>query len=153
MSAEGANSDMARLERLAALLRDDDIDVDALNSQQLTKYLADNKVDLIGPEKRFSAILKKAEARHRLEVAHQRRLAAVERAKNLFLGGTDALTAVRERVQSMIESFSKQDPEQAQIYAREFEKATPEDLLVLEEDLALLEMDPSDDKKDKQDPS
>ncbi len=50
----------------------------------------------------------------------------------------------------MIEKFKQHDPDQALVYAREFEKATPEDLVVLEEDLMLLEMDRNDDGKNNQ---
>jgi len=118
----------------------------------LAQYLKDNKVDMANPQKRFDAILKKAKAQHRLEVARQRRFEAVEKTKGMLSAGTEAVSVVRERVRSMIEKFKQHDPEQAQVYAREFEKATPEDLLVLEEDLTLLEMDePNDGKSDQQD--
>jgi hypothetical protein len=146
------NSGLSPLERLAALLHEDNSDIEAMSQEQLAQYLKENKVEMADAQKRFAAILKKAKARHRLEVASQRRIEAVERAKNMFSGGTEAVAAVREHVRSMIERFRQHDPEQAQVYAREFEKATPEDLLVLEEDLALLEMDePNDGKGDKQD--
>src|SRR6266568_9017415 len=135
MSGQDHSSDLSRLERLAALLREDDSDVEAMNQEQLAQYLKENKVDMANPQKRFAAILKKAKAQRRLEAARQRRLEAVERAKGMLSAGTEAVSAVRERVRSMIEKFKQHDPEQAQVYAREFEKATPEDLLVLEEDL------------------
>jgi hypothetical protein len=152
MSSQDPQSDLTRLERLSALVREDEMDVEAMSNEQLALYLKDNKVDMTAPQKRFDAILKKAEARRRLEIAHQRRLAAVEKTKGMLSAGTEAVVAVRERVRSMIEKFSQHDPEQAQVYAREFEKATPEDLLVLEEDLMLLEMDrPEDGKSDQQD--
>ena len=129
MSSQDPQSDLTRLERLAALVREDEMDVEAMSNEQLALYLKDNKVDMTAPQKRFDAILKKAEARRRLEIAHQRRLAAVEKTKGMLSAGTEAVVAVRERVRSMIEKFSQHDPEQAQVYAREFEKATPEDLL------------------------
>lgn len=155
MSSQDPKPDLTRLERLAALVREDEMDVEAIeamSNEQLAQYLKDNRVDMTAPQKRFDAILKKAEARRRLEVAHKRRLDAVERAKGMLSAGTEAVVAVRERVRSMIEKFSRHDPEQAQVYAREFEKATPEDLVVLEEDLMLLEMDrPEDGKSDQQD--
>jgi hypothetical protein len=152
MSTQDPESDLTKLERLAALLREDEVDVEAISTEQLAQYLKDNKVEMTAPQKKFDAILKKAEARCRLEGARQRRLDAVEKAQGMLSAGTEAVAAVRERVRSMIEKFSQHDPEQAQVYAREFEKATPEDLVVLEEDLTLLEMDqPADDKTDKQD--
>lgn len=147
MNAQDPKSDQTRIERFAALLREDGADVDAMSAEQLAQYLSDNKVDMAAPQKRFDAILKKAEARRRLDVARRRRLDAVERARGLFSAGTDAAAAVRERVRAMIDKFKQHDPDQAQVYAREFEKATPEDLVVLEEDLALLEMDEPDDGK------
>ena len=53
----------------------------------------------------------------------------------------------------MIQNLGQHDPDQAQVYAREFEKATPEDLAILEEDLTLLEMEASEnDKGDSQNP-
>ncbi len=82
MNTRDPNPELTRLERLAALLRDDGVDVDAMNRDQLEQYLKDNKVDMAAPQKRFNTILKKAEARRRLEIAHQRRLDAVERAKS-----------------------------------------------------------------------
>jgi len=146
------NSGLSPLERLAALLHEDNSDIEAMSQEQLAQYLKENKVDMASAEKRFAAILNKVKARHRLEVARQRRLEAVERAKTVLSAGTEAVAAVREHVRSMIERFRQHDPEQAQVYAREFEKATPEDLLVLEEDLTLLEMDePNNGKSDKQD--
>jgi hypothetical protein len=152
MSDQDERRELSRLERLSALLREDNSDPDAMNAEQLARYLKDNKVDMAGPQKRFEAILKRARAEHRLEIAHRRRLEAVERAKGILSGGTEAASAVRERVRSMIEKFRQHDPEQAQVYAREFEMATPEDLLILEEDLRLLEMEePSNGKSDQQD--
>jgi hypothetical protein len=152
MNTHDPKSDLTKLERLAALLREDEVDVEAVSTEQLAQYLKDNKVDMTAPQKRFDAILKKAEARRRLEVAHRRRLDAVEKAKGILSAGTEAVVAARERVRSMIEKFSQHDPAQAQVYAREFEKATPEDLVVLEEDLTLLETDqPEDDKNNQQD--
>ena len=149
MSSRDPKSDLTRIERLAALLHDDGAEADAMSKEQLAQYLKDNKVDMAAPQKRFDAILKKATARRRLEVAHQRRLEAVKSANNLVSIGTEAVSAVRERVQTMIEKFKQNDPEQAQIYAREFEKATTEDLIVLEEDLKLLEMNqPENGKSD-----
>lgn len=154
MNSENCKTDLTRLQRLAALLGDDDSNVEVMTHEQLVQYLKNNKVDLAASEKRFAGIRKKAEARLRLEIARKRRLAAVERAKNIASAGGETVAAVRARVREMIENFGKCDPEQAQVYAREFEKATPEDLLILEEDLTLLEMDSSkDDKSDQQNSS
>jgi len=147
MSIQDPRSDLTRLERLAAILREEEGDVEAMSREQLVQYLKDNNVDMAGPQKRFDAIVKKAEARRRLEVAAQRRLAAVERARGMMSAGTEAVAAARDRVRAMIEKFSQHDPEQAQVYAREFEKATPEDLAILEEDLAILEMTEPDNGK------
>jgi len=150
MSSQDPKSDLTRIERLAALLREAEADTDTLSEDQLAQYLKDNKVTMAAPQKRFDAVLKKANARLRLEIAHQRRLDAVKNTKNLVSIGTEALSAVRVRVQTMIEKFKQNNPEQAQIYAREFEKATPEDLIVLEEDLKLLEMDPPENGQSDQ---
>lgn len=152
MSSHDNKSELSPLERLAALLHEDNSDIEAMSQDQLAQYLKGNKVEMADAQKRFAAILKKAKARHRIEVARLRRLEAVERAKTMLSAGTEAVAAVREHVRSMIEKFRQFNPEQAQVYAREFEKATAEDLLVLEEDLTLLEMDePNNGKSDKQD--
>ena len=71
MNTRDPNPELTRLERLAALLRDDGVDVDAMNRDQLEQYLKDNKVDMAAPQKRFNTILKKAEARRRLEIAQR----------------------------------------------------------------------------------
>lgn len=152
MSGQDYSAELSRLERLAALLREDTADIDAMAQDQLASYLKDNKVDIAKSQKRFDLMLKKASARRQLEVARQRRLDAVERAKGMLSAGSEAVSEVRARVSAMIEKFKQHDPEQAQVYAREFEKATPEDLLILEEDLTILEMeDPKNGTGDQQD--
>jgi hypothetical protein len=141
-----------KIERLSVLMRDDGIDPETMDAGQLAQYLKDRKVDMSGPQKRFAALLKKAKARQTLERARERRLQAIEKAKAALSSGVGAVEAVRERVRAMIEGLGQHHPDQAQVYAREFEKATPEDLAVLEEDLTLLEMEASeDDKGDSQD--
>lgn len=146
-------SDLTKLERLAALLRDDGIEPEAMNAEQITRHLQSHNIEMAGPQKRFAALLKKARARQSLERARERRLRAVERAKSVMSAGTIKAEAVREKVRAMIESLGGNDPEQAQVYAREFEKATPEDLAVLEEDLTLLEMEPPENEQgDPQNP-
>lgn len=145
-------ADPGKVERLSVLMRDDGLDPEAMDTAQLAQYLKDRKVDMSRPQKRFAALLKKAKARQTLERARERRLQAVERAKAALSSGVGAVEAVRERVRAMIESLGQNHPDQAQVYAREYEKATPEDLAVLEEDLTLLEMEASeDDKGDSQD--
>lgn len=151
MSNENS-ADSGKIERLSVLMRDDSLDPETMDAGQLAQYLKDRKVDLSGPQKRFAALLKKAKSRQTLERARERRLQAVERAKAALSSGVGAVEAVRERVRAMIESLGQHHPDQAQVYAREFEKATPEDLAVLEEDLTLLEMEASEDEKgDSQD--
>lgn len=153
MSTRDPESKLTKIESFAALLREDDVDIEAMGVEQIAQYLKENKVDMTEPQKRFDAILKKAQARQKLEIAHRRRLESVEKAEDLLSAGSEAVGMVRERIRAMIERFRQHDPEQAQVYAREFEKATPEDLKVLEEDLTLLEMDrPENGKSDKQDP-
>lgn len=143
--------ELTKLERLAALLRDDSIDPDTMNAEQVAQYLKIHKVDMSAPQKRFVAVLKKAKSRQSLELARERRLKAVDKAKAVLFAGVGAAEVVREKVRAMIENLGRHDPEQAQVYAREFEKATPEDLVVLEEDLTLLEMEASEnDKGDSQ---
>ncbi|HZQ46596.1 MAG TPA: hypothetical protein VFC07_06270 [Verrucomicrobiae bacterium] len=150
MSSPDPKHELTRLERLASLLREDNVDVEAMGTPQLAKYLKENKVDMAGPQKRFDAILKKARARRQLELARQRRLQASEKMQQLLSSGSTALEAVRERVRSMIERVRQNHPEQARFYAREYEKATPEDLQILEEDLMLLEMEqPENGERDK----
>ena|ERR1043166_6412312 len=152
MNGENSN-DLTKLERLAALLRDDGIEPEAMDAEQITQYLKAHKVEMVGPQKRFAALLKKAKARQSLERAREQRLIAVERAQSVLSAGTTAAVAVREKVRAMIESLGRHNPEQAQVYAREFEKATPEDLAVLEEDLTLLEMEnPDNEQGDPQNP-
>ncbi len=150
---ESNPNDRTKLERLSVLMRDDGIDPESMDAAQVAQYLKDFKVDMAGPQKRFGSLLKKAKARQSLERARERRLKAVERAKVILSAGVGAAETVCEKVRSMIESLGQNDPEQAQVYAREFEKATPEDLAVLEEDLTLLEMEASEDGKgDSQNP-
>ena len=147
------SSDPTKLERLAALLRDDGLDPEAMDAGQINQYLTTHKVEISDPQKRFAALLKKVKARRRLECARERRLRAVERAKSVLSAGIATTETVREKVRAMIENLGRRDPEQAQVYAREFEKATPDDLVVLEEDLILLEMKkPGDEQRDSQNP-
>jgi len=145
--------ELTKLERLAALLQDDGIDPETMDAEQLAQYLKVRKVDMLIPQKRFLAVLKKSKARQSLELARERRLKAVDKGKNILSTGADAIEAVKEKVRAMIQNLGRHDPDQAQVYAREFEKATPEDLAILEEDLTLLEMDTSDNGQgDSQDP-
>jgi hypothetical protein len=125
------SNDLTKLERLAALLRDDGLDPEVMDAEQITRYLQAHNVEMSSPQKRFAGLLKKAKARQSLERARERRLRAVERAKSVISAGATAADAVREKVRAMIEGLGRHDPEQAQVYAREFEKATPEDLAVL----------------------
>ena len=140
-----SNFELSKLQRLSALLWEDETNVESMNHEHLVQYLKDNKVDMAEPQKRFEAILKKAQVRRKLEVARQFRMEAEERAKGMLSAGTEAVAAARERIRCMIEKFGQHDPEQAQVYAREFERATPEDLAILEVDLTLLEMERSED--------
>ena len=145
--------EMTKLERLAALLRDDGIDSETLDAEQLAQYLKVRKVDMSNPQKRFLAVLKQSKARQSLELARERRLKAVDKSKTILSTGADAIEAVKAKVRAMIQNLGEHDPDQAQVYAREFEKATPEDLAVLEEDLTLLEMEASDNAQgDSQNP-
>lgn len=146
VSTNDSNRDPTKLERFAALVRSDATDVESMNDAQLAQYLKESKIALAQPQKRFAALLQKAHAKRKLEIAKVRRLAAIEKAKEVMSAGPEALDAVRQRVKSMIDKFGEHNPEQALVYAREFEKATPEDLQVLEQDLLLLEMEQADDK-------
>ncbi len=151
MSEQNSNG-LTKLERLSVLLRDDSVEPEAMDAQQLKKYLQELKEDMSGPQKRFDAVLKKAKAQQRLERARRRRLKAIELAKTVITSGAGAIDAVRARVSGMIEKLGQRDPDQAQVYALEFEKATSEDLATLEQDLALLEMEtPEDEKSDPRD--
>ncbi len=152
MSGPDQTRDLSRLERFASIIREDNVDVDSLDSAQLAQYLKDNKVDMAGPQKRFDAVLKQAQARRRLEIARQRRLGCAAKAQQLLSGGAATVEAVRARVKKMIENIGQRDPEGALVFAREFEKATPEDMQSLEQDLMLLEQ-LEDGEGDKQNPS
>ena len=149
MSAQDPKYESTKLERLAALLRDDGVDPQSLSDEQVVAYLKENRVDIVGAQKRFDSLLKKAKALQRLEQARQKRLEAAAKVNTVLSAGNEALESVREKVRLMIERLKQHDPEQAQVYAREFEKATAEDLKLLEEDLTLLELeDPEDGKGD-----
>jgi hypothetical protein len=150
----GENSnELTRLERLAALLRDDGIEPEAMDAEQIARYLQAHKMEMSGPQQRFATLLKKARARQSLERARARRLRAAERAKSVLSAGATTTEAVQEKVRAMIESLRQHDTEQARVYAREFEKATPEDLAILAEDLTLLEMENSENEQgDPQNP-
>lgn len=140
MSNSNSN-DLNKLERLAALLHDDSVEPESMSPQQLDDYLKALKVDMTDSKKRFDYLLKQAKARRRLELAKERRLKAVEQAKTIMASGSAAVDAVRAKVQGMIEKLKQRDPDQALVYAREFEKATPEDYAILQEDLMLLELE------------
>lgn len=145
--------DLTRLERFAALLRDDGTQPESMEVTQLTGYLDARWVNMSESRKRFAALLKEAKARQRLERARERRLVAVARAKAMFSDGIVAADGVREKVRAMIEGLGRLNPEQAQVYAREFEKATAEDLTVLEVDLTILEMEgPENEQGDPENP-
>jgi hypothetical protein len=70
-------------------------------------------------------------------------------AKTVIISGAGAVNAALARVSGMIEQLGRKDPEQALVYAREFEKATEEDLATLEQDLALLELEIQEDERKK----
>ena len=152
MSSTDPKEELSRIERLASLLREEPVDVESMDSARLAQYLKDNKEDMAGPQKRFNALLKKAKARRQLELARERRIQAGDKARELLATGAAAIEECRERVRGMIDRIRQNHPEQAMFYAREYEKATPEDMQILEEDLMLLELDnPDDGKRDKQD--
>lgn len=137
---------LGKLERLAVLLRDDGVEPESMPSEQLAEYLANLRVDMTASKKRFEYLLKQAKARRRLELARERRLKTVEQAKTLVSSGSAAVELVRQRVQAMLERLKQRDPDQALVYAREFEKATPEDYASFQEDLMLLEMESHDNE-------
>jgi hypothetical protein len=150
MSEEHPNG-LTKLGRLSVLLREDGVEPESMDARQLVEYLERLKVDMEAPRKRFAAILKKAKAQQSLERACARRLKAIEMAKKVLATGTET---VRAKVQGMIEKLGQRDPDQALVYAREFEKATSEDLATLEQDLTLLEMEiQADEKANPGDPS
>ena len=80
MSVQDSKYEFTKLERLAILLRDDGVDPLTLNDEQIVAYLKDHKVDMIGAQKRFDAVLKRVKVLQRLERAHQRRLEAAAKA-------------------------------------------------------------------------
>jgi len=131
--------DLSRLERLAAVLGDDGKPMESLEKESAEQFLTTHHVDLSSPKKKFQSILDKAKAHRRLEVAQAKRLAALERVKGIATAGGEVATQIRDRVNDLIQRLGQHNPGQAQMYAREFEKATAEDLAVLEQDLLLLE--------------
>ena len=130
---------MTRLDRFASIMSDDGVEADDMDAVQLARYLEAHKVDITEPKRRFNAVLKKAKAEQRLARAKERRLEATKQAKDFLIAGASSFASVKDKVRAMIGKLQQNDPEQAAVYAREFEKATPEDLKTLEEDLLLLE--------------
>jgi hypothetical protein len=145
MSAQESKTNLTKLEQLAALLRDDGVNPEDMTDEHLVRYLKEHKVDMSQPQIRFAAISKKAKARHQLEGAREKRLQAAGKVHVLLTTGTGAYDEVKEKVRAMIQKLKQHDPDQALVYAREFEKATSEDLKLLEEDLTLLELEDSKD--------
>ena len=133
------SNELRKLERLAALLRDDGVEPEVMTPQQIDDYLKASKLDLTEPKRRFDYLLKQAKARQRLEIARERRLKAVAHAKAAISAGSAPAGAILEKVKGLLEKLNQRDPEQALVYAREFEKATPEDYATFQEDLMLLE--------------
>lgn len=139
---------MNAVERLGALLHDDGSpEVDQMSDEQVIAYLKANKVDMTQSQTRFGQLLKKMNAKRRLEKASQMRAQAVAKAKSVLTKGANTLETTQEKIRGMIEKLRERNPEQALIYAREFQKATPEDLRLLEEDLLLLDLDNDGDTK------
>lgn len=132
---------LSKLERLAALLHDDGVEPESMSPQQLDVFLKASKADMAEPQRRFDYLLKRARARRKLELARGSRLKAAERANSILTSSATALAEVRAKVAGMIEKLKQRDPDQALVYAREFEKATPEDYATLQEDLMLLELE------------
>src|ERR1017187_2236375 len=99
--------ELTKLERLAALLRDDGIDPETMNADQLAQYLKVYKVDMSDPQKRFASVLKKSKARQSLEFAHERRQKAVDKSKAILSAGADAVEAVKEKVRVMIKNLGQ----------------------------------------------
>ena len=120
-----------------------------MSEEQLAVYLKANRVEMAQPRARFGSLLNKMRSRERLEKASQMRTQAVAKAKSILSRGEETLEATRERIQAMIGKLQERDPGRALVYAREFQKATPEDLKLLEEDLLLL--DHEDDNSTKAD--
>jgi DNA-directed RNA polymerase subunit F len=141
-------SAMNAIERLAALIRDDGGPaVDQMSDDQVLAHLKANKVDMTQSQTRFELLIKRVNAKRRLQKASQLRSQAVARAKSILSKGEDTLEATRERIQAMIGKLQERDPGRALVYAREFQKATPEDLKLLEEDLLLLDHEDDDSTK------
>ena len=111
MNTPDPKHELTLLERLASILREDTLDVDAMDSTQLAQYLKDNKVDMAGPKKRFNAILKKAKARRQLELAREQRIQAGGKARQVLAAGSTAVVELRERVRGMIERIRQHHPE------------------------------------------
>jgi len=150
MNTHDPHPQLKAIERLAALLHDDGSpEVEQMSEEQLAVYLKANRVEMAQPRARFGSLLNKMRSRERLEKASQMRTQAVAKAKSILSRGEETLEATRERIQAMIGKLQERDPGRALVYAREFQKATPEDLKLLEEDLLLL--DHEDDNSTKAD--
>jgi hypothetical protein len=145
-----SDPELNSFQRLSAVSRDDGVDVDKLSPAELRKYLESKGVKMDAARKRFGLLLKQAKGRQRLEKAAQKREEQIEKIKSIPGVVEESMESVKNRVQALLERLKAIDPGQALIYAREFEKATDEDLLSLEQDLRLLEEDePPTDKQDK----
>jgi hypothetical protein len=141
--SENHPNQLTGLERLAALACDDGVEPERMTADQLAEYLQKKKVDMSAPKQRFEKALKRAKAQQKLEAAGEALARAREKLK---LGIAGVKGDMRELVAGMLEKLKQRDPGQAQVYARQFEEATEEDLASLAEDLALLETDEGNDK-------
>ncbi len=143
-------SDLSKIERLSVILMDDGRSVDEMDSAQLDQYVNELGIEMSAPNNRLNQMLKRARARQALENARRRRLAATERAESLISSGKDAIEKARLRLDSMIQKLKERDPDQAMVYAREFEKTTPEDYETLAEDMMLLDLGEVEDAEGNQ---
>jgi hypothetical protein len=141
-----SDPELSPIERLAAIIHDDGVDVNKLSTPELRAYIEKQGVDLKAAEARFAKFLKAFEGRHRLELAAQKRkeeLARPSPVSKIIAQGSialqEGLEEARFRVKALFEKMQVLRGDKVELFARDFEKATLEDLLSMEEDLRAIE--------------
>lgn len=141
-----SDHELSPIERLAAIISDDGVDVNKLSTPELRAYLERQGVNIKAGEARFAKFLKGFEGRRRLALAAEKRHEALGRpspVSKIIEQGTislqDTLEGARARVNALFEKMHVLRGEKVELFARNFEKATLEDLLSMEEDLRAIE--------------
>jgi len=153
MSNESPQDNNA-LRRLHTVLSESqDLHPDVMSEAQLQHYLQANKIDAKDSVKDFQKLLTRTEGQIRIQRAREKRIVIESLRKGVMQGSMAAVEEIKKKIEGMIAELSKSDIQQAQVYAREFEKSSPEDLASLAEDMLLLESDDVFEQQDQQDQS